>query len=85
MSGIQLFFFFFVFLVNGELTSLATYVLSYVMKSISLLNCFSLLFRKRQEAKAKGVDYERVKALETQADHAEASFRWVKWIVNNAK
>ena len=31
--------------------------------------------RKRQEAKAKGVDYERVKALETQADHAEASYR----------
>merc|ERR1712121_182534 len=31
--------------------------------------------KKRQEAKAQGVDYERVKALETQADHAEANFR----------
>jgi len=31
--------------------------------------------KKRQDAKAKGVDYERVKALETQADHAEASYR----------
>jgi len=31
--------------------------------------------KKRQEAKVKGVDYERVKALETQADHADSSFR----------
>jgi len=31
--------------------------------------------KKRQEAKAKGVDYERVRALETQADHADASHR----------
>jgi len=31
--------------------------------------------KKREEAKAQGVDYERVKSLETQADHAEASYR----------
>jgi len=31
--------------------------------------------KKRQEAKVQGVDYERVKSLETQADHADANYR----------
>jgi len=31
--------------------------------------------RKRREAKAKGQDYDRVKSLDVQADHADANYR----------